>query len=144
MLEDLTRDPLLQNLARFTPASAGIDRYAMLFAAGRASAPKAYGWKLAAAALALAQVVTLAVWFAGSRSEATAQLALPPVVEQAPDVPDSPVSPALEPLPAASYGSLVRRWERDGLPPPAPVADPVPARPTLSIATSRGVLGMDY
>src|SRR5437667_425569 len=46
MLEDLTRDPLLQNLARFTPATAGIDRDAMLFAAGRASAPKPYGWKL--------------------------------------------------------------------------------------------------
>jgi hypothetical protein len=136
--EDVTRDPLLGKLARFTPAAAGLDRDALLFAAGRASAPAARGWKLAAAALALSQAATLAVLLAGP---GVSPRGSPAVVTEPPlrgtDRPSS-----IEP-PPASYASLVRRWERGDLPPVPPVADPVPPHPALSVAAGRGAVGVD-
>jgi hypothetical protein len=133
----MNQDPVAGKLARFTPSSAGIDRDAILFAAGRASAPRARAWKLAAAALALTQAATLGVWFAGPRHDR------PPVasVEQRPEV--SEPSRSAEPAPSGSYGDLVRRWERGELPPPAPVEDPESAHPTLSIGAGRDMFDID-
>src|SRR5258707_890347 len=59
MPEDLNRDPLLGKLARMRPTNTGIDRDEMLFATGRASAPRAGAWKRPGALLALTQTVTL-------------------------------------------------------------------------------------
>lgn len=52
-------------LQKFTPT--GIDRDAVLFAAGRASAPSGRGWKWVSAGLAITQVATFTVWFATTR-----------------------------------------------------------------------------
>jgi hypothetical protein len=54
-------DPLTDRLARFTPSGAGLDRDAVLFAAGRQSARVSRLWPAAAALLAVSQVVTLIV-----------------------------------------------------------------------------------
>jgi hypothetical protein len=140
--EDLTRDPLIDRLAQFTPTSKSIDRDAMLFAAGHASAPRARGWKLATALLALAQTATLGIWLAFPHPELPPQGSRITEVEHQPGPPQPP-SPAVEPVAAASYANLVRRWERDGLPPPPVIADPLPSRPTLSVAASRRVLFVD-
>jgi hypothetical protein len=54
-------DPVSDRLARFTPAAAGLDRDALLFAAGRQSARPSRVWPLAVGVLALSQVATLVV-----------------------------------------------------------------------------------
>ena len=56
-------DPLIQRLTQFTPDGGGLDRDAVLFAAGRASARPSRGWAALAAALATSQVLTLALLF---------------------------------------------------------------------------------
>src|SRR5262249_5759629 len=61
--EDLNHDPLVQRLTQLTPSATTIDRDALLFAAGRASAPRTLGWKMLAAALAISQTATLSGWF---------------------------------------------------------------------------------
>ena len=56
-------DPVTDRLARFTPNAAGLDRDALLFAAGRRSARGSRLWPVAAGLLAVSQAVTLvAVW----------------------------------------------------------------------------------
>ena len=52
-------DPLTDRLGRFTPDAAGIDRDAILFAAGRASVSPRRSWKAVAGVLALTQALTL-------------------------------------------------------------------------------------
>ena len=132
MSEDLSRDPLLGKLASLRPTAAGIDRDEMLFAVGRASAPKAGRWKLATAILAAAQLLTLGLWLTWPRpqprSGMPARLAEPQFVE--------PRS-GYEPPPADSYGGLVRDWQGDELPPPPTIADPAPSQPILSVAGDR-------
>jgi hypothetical protein len=54
-------EPLAEHLSRFTPDATGLDRDALLFAAGRASVRPNRKWKTLAGALALSQVLTL-VW----------------------------------------------------------------------------------
>ena len=52
-------DPVTDRLSRFTPHAPGLDRDAILFAAGRRSARGSWVWKAAAGLLALSQAVTL-------------------------------------------------------------------------------------
>jgi hypothetical protein len=54
-------EPFLERLSRFTPDAGGLDRDALLFAAGRASARPGHGWKIAAAVLAGTQALSLAL-----------------------------------------------------------------------------------
>jgi hypothetical protein len=50
---------MTDRLARFTPNAAGLDRDALLFAAGRQSARSSRFWRFAALLLGLSQAVTL-------------------------------------------------------------------------------------
>jgi hypothetical protein len=52
-------EPLAKHLSRFTPDGTGLDRDALLFAAGRASARPNRRWQALAAALAASQLLTL-------------------------------------------------------------------------------------
>lgn len=54
-------DSLIRLLGRFTPDASGLDRDALLFAAGRASARTAGRWKVLAAALLVAELLTVAL-----------------------------------------------------------------------------------
>jgi hypothetical protein len=54
-------EPFLERLSRFTPDSRGLDRDALLFATGRASARPNRGWKSLASALAVTQLFSLVV-----------------------------------------------------------------------------------
>jgi hypothetical protein len=54
-------DPLTDRLGRFTPDATGLDRDAILFAAGRGSVRPQHHWKTVAAVLALTQTLTLAL-----------------------------------------------------------------------------------
>ena len=140
MSEDLTRDPLLGPLARFRPTTVGIDRDAMLFAAGRASAPKAREWKFITAVLTISHLAMLGIWFAGPRAERLPN-GPPALVAERPL--DLLPSPADEPLTAASYGELARWRDRGELPSSPPVADPALPHPALSVAAGRYGFGSD-
>jgi hypothetical protein len=142
MHEELGHDPVLGKLAQFTPDSGRIDRDELLFAAGRASAPKARAWKIAVLVLAICQAAILIVWTAGiqptnPRSNPSVQS-----IESQNGLPASEPS-TNAPDPAGSYVEIVRRWERDALPPPAPIADPNPPDPILSIAAGQRALESD-
>jgi hypothetical protein len=54
-------EPFLERLSRFTPDSRGLDRDALLFAAGRTSARPNRGWKSLASALAVTQLFSLVI-----------------------------------------------------------------------------------
>jgi hypothetical protein len=129
--EELNRDPLVQKLARLTPSSSAVDRDALLFAAGRASAPKTRGWKLLSVVLAVSQAATLALWIAAS-GLGTPRTEIPRTIgpeEVSPGLLESPVP---QPASAETYASLSRQLEKGGLPKPEPFADPLPAHPTWS------------
>jgi hypothetical protein len=54
-------EPILERLNRFTPDAGGLDRDALLFAAGRASARPNRGWMTLASLLAGTQALSLAL-----------------------------------------------------------------------------------
>ena len=126
-------EPLAERLSRFTPDGSGLDRDALLFAAGRASARPGRRWMALAGALAASQLLTLLfLW--------------PHVPHQGADAPRSPFAPAPSvaiepPSPApADPRSWAMNWrlpnELDDLPPP-PVSDSlVPDDPPLRASSS--------
>jgi hypothetical protein len=52
-------EPLAERLSRFTPDATGLDRDALLFAAGRASVRPSRRWQTLAGVLAVSQLLTL-------------------------------------------------------------------------------------
>ena len=72
-------EPLAEHLSRFTPDATGLERDALLFAAGRASVPSNRTWQALAGALTLSQVLTLVcLW---PHTPPPAQSSAPSVVE---------------------------------------------------------------
>ncbi|HKA07785.1 MAG TPA: hypothetical protein VKD71_11050 [Gemmataceae bacterium] len=85
-------DPVTDRLARFTPNASGLDRDALLFAAGQRSARGSRLWPAAAALLAVSQVVTLiALW----PSEPVQSPVVAPIPTNSP--PPEPITPATPP-----------------------------------------------
>lgn len=83
-------EDVMGKLGSFTPAA--VDRDALLFAAGRASAKPSARWKWIAAAIAVSQCLTLGLWLAPKKSEP------PPVVPEVKFLePDEPPSVAPDP-----------------------------------------------
>jgi hypothetical protein len=81
-------EELLERLSRFTPDAGGLDRNALLFAAGRASARPNRGWVTLAALLANSQVLSLVLLW----PRATPPVGGLPVVTDAAPVPSSPAT----------------------------------------------------
>ncbi len=104
-------DPVARTLARFTPAPTGLDRDELLFRAGRASAGRARGWKLAAGLLAVTQAVTLTALLRRDGLPTAQPLTPPPVA--APEPPPAEESPPADP---ASYLVLSHGWDGGALP----------------------------
>jgi hypothetical protein len=92
--------PFPERLSRFTPDAGTLDRDGLLYAAGRASARPNRGWIALAAALAVAEVLTLVVLWP-SPAPPVAQLPPPAVQPPAPGpapeapTPDAPDSPGV-------------------------------------------------
>ncbi len=100
-------EPFLERLSRFTPDAGGLDRDALLFAAGRASARPNRGW------------VTLASLRAGTQALSLGLLwprAAPPADGRAVPVAAAPESrAALVPRPSVAVRKPVVWWARDRL-----------------------------
>jgi hypothetical protein len=117
MPEDVTRD-----LSAFTPA--GLDRDAVLFAAGKAAARRPAVWKWLAVGLAVSNAVTLGVLLWPTPPvEVPVPVEVPPAVEAPPAVVE-PVPTRPEP---SSYLALT--WGLDQ----SPVADPGTPSPARSL-----------
>lgn len=95
-------EALAEILSRFTPDRAGLDRDALLFAAGRASARPNRRWIALAGALAVSQLLTLA----GLWPRTLAPAPVPPVESLA--LPEPSVAPQL-PRDPAELGVLRER-----------------------------------
>jgi hypothetical protein len=85
-------DPVTDRLARFTPSAAGLDRDALLFAAGRRSARASRLWLVATAVLALSQAATLVALWPREGPSAVVMPSVPPAAAPTPDVRLSPAS----------------------------------------------------
>jgi hypothetical protein len=124
--------PIAELLSRFTPDGTALDRDALLFAAGRASARPNRAWIVLAACLALSQAVTLAALTFRPAGPVPSPLSRDAVVPAATDdgpaaspVPDGPV--VLRPRAGVGMDDLPRPNGYDDLVPDAP---PLTARST--------------
>jgi hypothetical protein len=109
-------DPVISVLKQLTPAGTLKDRDALMYEAGRASVPSAWGWKVLAAGLALTQTLTLALIVARPLASVPAPASMP-----------------AEPPPASSLppidGPWLLHWSED--PPIERVVDLAPDAPPL-------------
>jgi hypothetical protein len=117
---------LIERLSRFTPDGTGLDRNALLFAAGRASVRPKRGWMALAGILAASQALTLVLLWPGPGEPSGQPLIVkvtPP--DPAPFVEPSPV-PAPEPSNLWTLGNRILMTEGD-LPAPEPIPDLIPS-----------------
>ena len=117
-------EPFAERLSRFTPNGSGLDRDALLFAAGRASVRPGRRWRVVSGALAASQLLTLVFLWPHMPSA--------PSVVPAPPVAVEPPLPSLAPAAPRSW-AVNRRMlnELDDLPPPAGSDNLVPDDPLL-------------
>jgi hypothetical protein len=78
-----------ERLSRFTPDGAGLDRDALLFAAGKASARPNRRWRILCSALAASQLLTLGVLCWPRTTLPSMPNAVPMIVNHTPPVPAS-------------------------------------------------------
>jgi hypothetical protein len=98
-------DPVAARLSKFTPDASGLDRDALLYAAGRASVRPNRLWMALAGALASSQLLTLAfLWFQATGPVIVPTPAPSPIVAPRSVTADQP-SPSLAPD-ASSYWPL--------------------------------------
>jgi hypothetical protein len=94
-------DPMSERLSRFTPNPAGLDRDAILFAAGRQSARGIRIWPVVAGLLVVSQIATLiALW-----PNSTAPVVPTPSANASQRSPDSSIPSASPPTDVWSAGS---------------------------------------
>jgi hypothetical protein len=118
-------EPLAERLSRFTPDGSGLDRDALLFAAGRASVRPGRRWKGLASVLAASQLLTLVFLWPHTPAAVPSVIPAPPVAVE-------PPLPSLAPADPRSW-AVNRRMlnELDDLPPPAGSDNLVPDDPLL-------------
>jgi hypothetical protein len=130
-------EDVIAKLGQFTPAT-GLDRDELLFRAGRASAPSARGWKVAAGLLVVGQLATAVAWAAWPRPEPTIVRVPVEVPVSPPDEPsDYPPLPAGEPG-ASSYLVMSRSVSQGTLPAPQPSGGSSTEPTVILTAGSRG------
>lgn len=120
-------EPLAERLSRFTPDAANLDRDALLFAAGRASAHPSRRWQTLAGVLAASQVLTLVCLWPRTPPTSTP----PPVPFAASDSPraDTPSNETTQyPPPQWTPRTRLRSLDLDNPQPPSdePMVPPDP------------------
>jgi hypothetical protein len=103
-------DPVTDQLGRFTPSAPGLDRDAILFAAGRRAARGSWLWKAAAGVLAASQAVTLVVLWPKAPA-VPVPVEPPPAVAPAPEPEPPPASPPPDVWTAGSRPEVLLRSE---------------------------------
>ncbi len=131
-------EPVTELLSRFTPDGTGLDRDALLFAAGRASARPRRHWMALAGVLAASQIATLLfLWPRTAPPVAPNFVKAPPPVVAAP-----PEQPA--PVPSAAWALRNQAIDREGNLPVRPEAEPmIPPDPPLHAFASADTIRTD-
>jgi hypothetical protein len=127
---EMNPDPVFDKLVRFSPSSGGLDRDAILFASGRASARSRRIWPAIAGFLAVTQAITLAA------------LLMPRSPREMPTKTEIPAtsSPMVEPRPEYPSDGMIQVWsDPDRLPKESPVADPAPPEPVWTVLSAKGL-----
>lgn len=93
-------EPLAEHLSRFTPDATGLDRDALLFAAGRASARANRTWQALAGTLVLSQVVTLVWLWPQTSPSISPSPTSPPLAASRPSHTETTDMPASKPDPS--------------------------------------------
>jgi hypothetical protein len=120
-------EPIPERLSRFTPDASVLDRDALLFAAGRASARPNRRWIAVAVGLAACQLLTLGLfWFRPGPAPA------PSATLVGPGPSPTAIRPLTSAFPADDVQTWVMRWRllaahSDDLPPPTSVGEPEPS-----------------
>lgn len=123
-------EPLAEHLSRFTPDAAGLDRDALLIAAGRASVRPNRGWPALAGVLAASQLLTLAILW--PRTPPPSPPSAPPLVASDSSRPDTPPVPELEPDPSEWRVLRQHMYDTDFAQPTPPSDEPMlPPEPPL-------------
>jgi|SRR5882724_7940231 len=141
------REPIIESLSRFTPGAGGLDRDAILFAAGRASARPNRKWMALAGSLAASQLVTLALLWPRPT---------PVVNSNGPLIADTEIKSALmddTKQISPTWTDTTELWTRNRqmlmtsdteLPPPVASAGPmIPSDPPLRAYSTSAFLGLD-
>ena len=119
-----------ERLSRFTPDRGGLDRDALLFAAGRTSARPNRRWVALAGILAASQLVTLALLWPRPVPPGVMPVANAPAPAAVSAPPEDPAPPPNDALAAWALGQQYAGGQTD-LPPPRPVANLRPDAPPL-------------
>jgi hypothetical protein len=122
-------ESLEERLSRLTPAATGLDRDALLFAAGRASVRPPRHWQVLTGLLAATQLATLALLW--SRPVLPTSSAPAPVVEHSPVVLPEEPAPPLDPSELGVLRTSYLLSQKDDLPMPAPIENVAPDPPPL-------------
>jgi hypothetical protein len=133
-------ESLAEHLSCFTPDGTGLDRDALLIAAGRASVRPNRGWVALAGTLAACQLLTLAFLWPMPTPPAGTQALAPP----APAAVELP-APPLPSDAAELWAPNCRLLQSEGgdLPPPVTVDSVVPDDPPLYAFGARSLAGLD-
>ena len=118
-------EPLAEHLSRFTPDPGDLDRDAVLFAAGRASARPDRRWPALVGALATCQVLTLVLLWP---EPVPAPERMPTAAAPSSTRPEAPRS---DPAELWALSRRVLGSGRDDLPPPTPGEGLTPDGPPL-------------
>jgi hypothetical protein len=121
-------EPLAEHLSRFTPEATGLNRDALLFAAGRASVRANRKWKTLASALALSQVLTLLILWPQAPPLQTSTTLVVESPAHAPPLKES----VLDPSPEGVWRAGMLSMDVDR-PEPIPDEAIVPSSPPLRI-----------
>ncbi len=125
----MTPDPVFDKLAQFSPSGGGLDRDAILFAAGRAAARSRRVWPALTAILAFTQAITLALLLMPSSPDAT------PIQNRH----KQPPAPVIEPSPDSAPDNILQvRSDLEHWPKETPVNDPVSSGPTWTVLSAKG------
>jgi hypothetical protein len=119
-------EPLAEHLSRFTPDGTGLDRDALLFAAGRASVRPSRPWIALAGALAASQLLTFVYLWPRTPQPPSVPFALPGTAAVAPAEPLAAHDPS-------ELGTLRDRLlaSEDDWPTPPSAEPTVPPEPPL-------------
>jgi hypothetical protein len=115
--------------AKFTPDASGLDRDAILFAAGRQSARPLRLWPVLTMLLAVSQAVTLVVLWPRSIEPVRPEIASPPAIEPQPEL---VLPPSSAPTDVWRIGSPPEIVQSN---PTAPTGEFVVSEPPLTVGS---------
>jgi hypothetical protein len=139
---EMNVDPLAQKLARFTPDATGLDRDALIFAAGRASVRPRRHWPMLTGLLALTQSLTLVLYFMRpNETGLSTVVVVQPLTESqaADDISPRPTPATTDPRQLAYYMALMT-GDIDDLPQATLDVNPVAPEPILTVRSFASVV----